>query len=55
MASTSGLPVERKRAQQGLALEKEAGIRGLSYCLESTLSQRIASGMYHRDGALIDL
>lgn len=53
MASTSGLPVERKRAQQGLALEKEAGIRGLSYCLESTLSQRIASGMYHRDGALI--
>lgn len=31
---SSGLPVERKGTQQELALEKEAGSRGLSYCLD---------------------
>lgn len=45
MASRSGLPVERKGTQQELALEKEAGSRGLSYCLDF-ISKDIR-GMHH--------
>ena len=44
MASRSGLPVERKGTQQELALEKEAGRRGLSYCLD--FISKDSRGMY---------
>lgn len=45
MASRSGLPVERKGTPQELGLEREAGSRGLSYCLD-VISKNIR-GMHH--------